>query len=123
NPFRALAVRGLGGGSEMKRALWSLLLLVALGLVTSAPAAFAQNALPVTQPLQGYYTYGKLHSVTTEEALSGASAATTIPLGLYAVTSSRDSNQYSGVLVGRSPFFHGARTTKVSAFIVPIKVK
>lgn len=107
----------------MKRALRSLLLFVASGLVTSAPAAFAQNAMPITQPLQGYYTYGRLSGVTTEEALRGASAATTIPMGLYAVTSSRDSNQYSGVIVGRSPFFHGARTTNVSAFIVPVKVK
>jgi hypothetical protein len=32
-------------------------------------------------------------------------------------------NRYSGVVVGRSPFFHGSRTTNISTFIVPLKVK
>jgi hypothetical protein len=44
-------------------------------------------------------------------------------MGLYSVTSSRDSNQYSGVVVGRSPFFHGSRTTNIPTFIVPVKIK
>jgi hypothetical protein len=111
------------GGLEMKRAMWSLLFLMAAALVTSVTSAFAQDATPITQPLQGYYTYGKLQGVATEEALRGAIAATTIPMGLYGITSSRDSNQYTGVLAGRSPFFHGSRTTNIPTFIVPVKVK
>jgi hypothetical protein len=109
--------------AEMKRTVLSLLFFLAAGMVTLASPALAQDAPHVIQgPLRGYYTYGQLHGVTTEEALSGAAAATTVPMGLYTVTSSRDSNVYSGVVVGRSPFFHGNRTTSVPTFIVPVKV-
>jgi hypothetical protein len=106
----------------MKRTVLSLLVFLAAGLVTLASPVLAQEAVPVTQPLHGYYTYGQLKGVTTEEALSGAAAATTVPMGIYTVTSSRDDNVYQGVTVGRSPFFHGSRTTNVPAFIVPVKV-
>ena len=106
----------------MKRAVLSLLSVVAAGLVSLASPAFAQDAIPITQPLRGYYTYGKHSGVSAEAALSGAAAATTVPMGLYAVTSSRDDNRYSGVIVGRSPFFHGSRTISVPTFIVPVKV-
>jgi hypothetical protein len=108
---------------EMKRTALSLLVTLVASLVAMAAPALAQDAIPLTQPLQAYYTHGTLQGVTTEQAVRGAMAATTIPMGLYSVTSSRDSNQYSGVIVGRSPFFHGARTTNVPAFIVPVKVK
>jgi hypothetical protein len=39
----------------------------------------------------------------------------------YSLTSPIDGNNYSGVMVGRSPFFHGARTTSVNTIIVPIR--
>ena len=107
----------------MKRTVLSLLFLLATGLVTLTSIALAQDGIPLNQPLHGYYTYGSLSGVTAEEAIRGGAAATTIPLGPYTVTSSRDSNQYSGVVVGRSPFFHGARTTTIPAFIVPVKIK
>ncbi len=106
----------------MKRTVLSLLVFLAAGLVTLASPALAQDAVPITQPLHGYYTYGQLKGVTTEEALRGAMAATTVPMGLYTVTSSRDGNVYQGVTVGRSPFFHGNRTTNVPTFIVPVKI-
>ena len=101
----------------MKRTLLSLLFFLAAGLGTLTSTALAQDAIPLNQPLHGYYTYGQLQGVTTEEATRGDVAATTIPMGPYTVTSSRDDNTYPGVLVGRSPFFHGARTTTIPAFI------
>jgi hypothetical protein len=107
----------------MKRTAWSLPFLLAAVVFTLAPPPSAQDAPRVLQgPLRGYYTYGPLRGATTEEALNGSVVATTIPMGLYALTSSRDGNQYSGVLVGRSPFSHGNRTTNVPTFIVPVKV-
>ena len=106
----------------MKRIVWSLLFLLAAGLITLRSLALAQDAEQIPQaPLHGYYTYGKLRGVTTEQAMRGAAAATSIPLFSYSVTSSRDSNHYTGVMVGRSPFFHGARTTNIPAVIIPIK--
>src|SRR5260221_5933220 len=106
----------------MKRTLLSLLLFMAAGLVTLASPALAQNATPLTQPLRGYYTYGQLRGVTTEQAIRGAAAATTIPMWSYSVAASRDGSTRTGVMVGRSPFFHVARTTNVPTFIVPVKV-
>ncbi|MFZ2060963.1 MAG: hypothetical protein WAU82_08120 [Candidatus Binatus sp.] len=106
----------------MKRTVLSLLVFLAAGMVTLASPALAQEAVPITQPLHGYYTYGQLKGVTTEEVLRGAAAATTVPMGIYTLTSSRDDNVYQGVTVGRSPFFHGSRTTNVPTFIVPVKV-
>lgn len=107
----------------MKRTAFSLLFAVAAGLVAIAPPVFAQDAVPLSKPLHGYYTYGKNTSVMAEQALSGAAAETTIPMGLYTVTSSRDENVYTGAIVGRSPFFHGARTTNIPTYIIPLKVK
>jgi hypothetical protein len=106
----------------MKRIVWSLLFLLAAGLITLRSLALAQDAEQIPQaPLHGYYTYGKLRGVTTEQAMRGAAAATSIPLFSYSVTSTRDSNHYSGVMVGRSPFFHGARTVNIPVVIIPVK--
>jgi hypothetical protein len=118
----SVAIRGLGR-SEMKRSVLSLLFFLAAGLVTLASTALAQDGVPLNQPLHGYYTYGQLQGVTADEATRGAVAATTIPMGAYTVTSSRDGNTYAGVLVGRSPLNHGSRTTTIPAFIVPLKIK
>ena len=91
-------------------------------LVTLAWAAvFAQDDAAQQPQLQMYFTYGKLRGVSNDEVMRGSSAATTIPMFSYTVTSSRDGNTYSGVMVGRSPFFHGARTTDIPAVIVPVK--
>jgi hypothetical protein len=106
----------------MKRPAISLLFFLAAGLVSLATPAAAQNAIPITEPLHGYYTYGQLRGVTTEEAIRSGSAATSIPLWAYSVTASRDSSTRTGVMVGRSPFFHGARETDIPTFIVPVKV-
>jgi len=107
----------------MKRTVLSLLFFLAAGMVPLAAIAFAEDPIPLDQPLHGYYTYGQLQGATTEEVIRGDAAATTIPMGAYTVTSSRDGNQYQGVFVGRSPLNHGSRTTTIPAFIVPIKIK
>lgn len=53
---------------------------------------------------------------------STTSAATTIPFWSYTVVSPVDGKSYSGSMVGRSPFFHGARTTDVPTIIVPVRI-
>ncbi|HVN64877.1 MAG TPA: hypothetical protein VMT58_09590, partial [Candidatus Binataceae bacterium] len=84
-----------------------------------APAAFAQNIL---QPGRGYYRYGQWSAGDMKAARANAAAATTVPMWGYTIKATRDNNNYSGVMVGRSPFFHGARTTNIPAIIIPIKV-
>jgi hypothetical protein len=41
----------------------------------------------------------------------------------YTIKSAIDGNTYTGAMVGRSPFFHGARTTNIKTVVVPIIVK
>jgi hypothetical protein len=107
----------------MKRTAWLLFFLAAVELAALAPRAVAQSDSQLPPPrLKGYYTYGKLRGVTNDEAMRQATAATTIPMWAYTVTSSRDDNVYSGVMVGRSPFDHGARTTNIPAVIIPVKL-
>ena len=42
----------------MKRPAISLLFFLAAGMVTLASPAVAEDPIPLTQPLHGYYTYG-----------------------------------------------------------------
>ncbi len=104
----------------MRHSVLSMVFLTAV-LVTLAWAVFAQDDAAQKPQPQMYFTYGKLRGVSNDEVMRGSSAATTIPMFSYTVTSSRDGNTYSGVMVGRSPFFHGARTTDIPAVIIPVK--
>jgi hypothetical protein len=51
--------------------------------------------------------------------MAHSAASTTIPLWSYS-TVGYDGKPYSGIMVGRSPFFHGARTTNIHTVIVPV---
>jgi hypothetical protein len=96
------------------------LLLVAACLFQIAPA-FGQQDSPSNG--LGWYTIVKpWHEGAAREALSQAAAASTIPLWPYSVTSSRDGGKYGGTIVGRDPSFHGARSTGVRVFLVPLKI-
>lgn len=105
----------------MKRILSFLFLSATVVMFTAATAGFGQ-ATPQTKRPQGYYTVVPLRGVTSNAARISAAAATTIPMWDYSITSPLDGVQYSGMMVGRSPFFHGARTTDVPTIIVPIKI-
>jgi hypothetical protein len=105
----------------MKRTVLSLLFFVAAGLTAVSPVR-AQAPLPFAQPVHPYYAYGALEGATSDEAVSASIAATTVPMGPYTVVSTRGGGTFQGVVVGRSPFFHGNRTTNVPTFIVPVKI-
>jgi hypothetical protein len=49
-----------------------------------------------------------------------SASGTTIPLWTYSLTSPVDNQQYSGMIVGRAPYFHGHRTTTVPTLMVPV---
>jgi hypothetical protein len=106
----------------MKRTLAFLLFLSATTLTfTAATPAFGQAA-PQTKRPQGYYKVIPMRGATVNEARISAAAATTIPLWDFSITSPVDNLPYAGMMVGRSPFFHGARTTNIPTVIVPIKL-
>jgi hypothetical protein len=97
------------------------LLSLPVVMFVAAIAAFGQAAPQMKGP-QGRYAVVPLHGTTLNEARISAAAATTIPMWDYSVTSPLDGVQYSGTMVGRSPFFHGARTTNVPTVIVPVEI-
>ena len=106
----------------MKRLVWTLLFLVAAGLITLRSLALAQDSEQPAQ-LHGYYTVVPLHGATTAQALSGAAAATTVPMSAYSFIASRDGSTRTGVMIGRSPFAHGARTTTIKTVLIPVIFK
>ena len=97
------------------------LLSLPVVMFVAAIAAFGQAAPQMKSP-QGRYAVVPLHGTTLNEARISAAAATTIPMWDYSITSPLDGVQYSGTMVGRSPFFHGARTTNVPTVIVPVEI-
>ncbi len=44
----------------------------------------------------------------------------TIPLWTYSLVSQVDNQPYSGMIVGRAPYFHGHRTTTIPTLMVPV---
>ena len=53
---------------------------------------------------------------------ASATTSVVLPTWQYSTTSSVDGNPYKGWMVGRSPFYHGARTTNVPTYVVPVIV-
>jgi len=94
-------------------------LFAAIVVLMTALQSFPQQLSPGWQP-QGFTTVIPWHGVSSGMAASAQAASTTIPLWDYSVVSPVDGNTYSGQMVGRSPFFHGARTTNVPTVVVPL---
>ena len=96
----------------------ALLFANLLGLTANV---FAQDPASLERP-QAYFTVMPPRNISPDALLAPAGGTTTIPLWSYSIKSPLDNNTYSGTMVGRSPFFHGARTTNVSTIIVPLKI-
>ncbi|MGH7812715.1 MAG: hypothetical protein ACREQI_01755 [Candidatus Binataceae bacterium] len=103
----------------MKPILLSLLMATMTWCVTVP--AFAQESAP-SVGLPWHTTVKPWREGTAAQALIQSSSSSTIPLWTYTVTSTRDGNTYQGTMVGRSPFYNGARETDIPVFIIPVKV-
>jgi hypothetical protein len=100
-----------------------LSMFVATAVVwTWASSPYAQE----TAPLHAYFRVLPLHGNSNPPGSARAAAAasvSSVPLWDYTGQfASRDGNTYGGTMVGRSPFFHGARTTNINTILVPVKV-
>src|SRR5882757_2115061 len=104
-----------------KLVAWSFVLFVNVGLCALNSPLFAQDTATPGSPT-ALYKVVPLTGVSDAAIGASVAASTTIPMWRYNITSSRDGKPYTGVMVGRSPFFHGARTTNVPTFIIPLKV-
>jgi hypothetical protein len=105
----------------MRHTPLALLLPAAIATLVVPHAGFAQTAPQTSRP-EARYVVVPLHGGTANEARISAATATTISMWSYSVTSPLDNNTYSGTMVGRSPFFHGARTTNIPTVLVPVEI-
>lgn len=72
--------------------------------------------------LKGYYRRIPWKQGSHKEAMRMALAGTTIPLAQYSFTASKDGQNYSGVLVGTSPFSKPLAASTINAVVVPLKL-
>jgi len=91
-------------------------------LATFAQAQSAQQRLPMKHFAKPNHTQS---SVAALSATSPAAAAAVpgLPLWTFNVESSRDGNEYTGVMVGTSPFHDGSGHTSVATQVVPIVIR
>jgi hypothetical protein len=108
----------------MKRStlLWMFIAAALLGI--SRSSSYAQQM--VTAPLHTRFSVLPLHGSTNSAGSADAvpaAATSSVPLWNYSGQfSSRSGGTFSGTMVGRSPFFHGARTTNINTILVPVKI-
>lgn len=108
----------------MNRRLMSLLCLCIV--IAAGPGALGQKDRQ-SAPEAGkvnvrYYTPAKkLTRKTVTKVEQQAAAGTTIPMWSYSIVAS-DGNTYQGMMVGRSPFFHGHRITIIPTYLIPVKL-
>jgi len=110
------------GGLYMRRPSLPSFLLPAI-LLSMLTAGWAQ----LVRPAAGTHRKGRSVVRPLKNARdlmpvirAQSAAGTTIPLWNYSVVSPADNLTYSGSMVGRSPFFHGYRSTSVQAYLIPV---
>jgi hypothetical protein len=106
---------------RMKVIVCSIVLLADIFAMRTT-AGFAQDAASLDR-LHAYSTVRPLTDVSPEALQAPSGTGASIPLWNFSVTSPLDNHVYAGTMVGRSPFFHGARTTNVPAIVVPVIIK
>jgi hypothetical protein len=107
---------------QLKFIAWLIFLSAALCLSALVPRLFAQDdaeSLARTRP-QAYFAVKPLVGVSHRKIRALVQGAATIPFWDYSITSPLNGQVYSGMMVGRSPFYHGARTTNITTVIIPL---
>jgi hypothetical protein len=106
-------------GVPMKRTTYLWLILATIAVCGRTSSVCAQQSTPRIR-----FEALPLHvdSVSMMAAAVGATSVNSVPMWNYTTTASRDRNTYSGTIVGRSPFFHGARTTSINTILIPVKI-
>jgi hypothetical protein len=110
-----------------RRLLLPLFVSASVALVMAGPAAFGQGVqVPIggpedSQQFKLKYIVPRMKQTGRLPTIRGEAANNmTIPLWDYTVVSPVDGNTYSGMMVGRNPFFHGHRTTLVQTYLIPV---
>jgi hypothetical protein len=112
----------------MRRSLLSLFFCATVGFCAMAQTAFgqeqAQNQREVAKEAHFAVKPGQslvVEKIKKDLASTGSSSATSLPLWVYNVESSRDGNDYTGVMVGANPFTRsGKKNVSVKTYVVPL---
>jgi hypothetical protein len=102
---------------------------VVVTLCVALTATFAQGQASAQKPrLSAKHTVKRAHNLASGTASAMASAAGAagtpgLPLWTFNVSSDRDGNRYTGVMVGTNPFDEGSGQTNVATQVVPIVIK
>jgi hypothetical protein len=108
----------------MKRSLGVLFLSAVILFCSAVPGLYGQAKQPPVAPghFERKYIVKPLQDAPSRlpQIMRDTAGGLTIPLWSYSVISPVDKNPYSGQMVGRSPFFHGLRTTTIPAYLVPV---
>ena len=102
--------------------------IFALGtaLLFAIPPGYGQVAnrpARPSKPIKPMYTVRRMNpaeSIDPETIKTQAASGATIPFWSYSVVSPLDGKTYQGMMVGRSPFFNGHRTTVVNTDLIPV---
>jgi hypothetical protein len=115
----------------MKEQKSVLLVLMAAATLIATQAGCSQkpnktetsgNSVGQKLHLKGYYRHFPWKQGGRKEAMRMALAGTTIPLAEYSFTASKDGQNYTGVLVGTSPFSKPLNGSTINAVVVPLSV-
>lgn len=95
--------------------------------ITAAAILCAASIAGVAQQsngaaLKGYFTVKPHPNPDHKQSLEQSIAGTGLPMWNYSTTSNRDGKNYSGVMVGASPYTSNATTT-ITAQVIPIVFK
>src|SRR5579864_1932239 len=107
----------------MDRRRMSLLCL--LIVIAVAPGVLGQqdrlsNPAVGKRSVKYYVPSNKFTSTTVAKIRRQAAAGATIPMWNFSIVAN-DGNTYQGMMVGRSPFFHGHRVTTIPTYLIPVR--
>lgn len=98
----------------MKRTIVVSITIAALLCAISGVAQQSEKAA-----LKGYFTVKPHPNADHAQVLEDGALATGLPMWSYSITSTRDGGNYSGVMVGASPYTSNATTT-ITSQVIPI---
>jgi len=102
----------------MKRTLLLILCFAAVAMTVTKVKTHAQDTK--SPPLKGYYTVIPWTDGAANDAVAASAAGTTIPLSSFTFTASKDSANYTDVIVGRDPFTGPYTPINVKILLVPM---
>ena len=113
----------------MKRISGVLFVCFVLAFCIAAPSVSgqdesAESPQEAIQKPKGYFAVKPLPpDVDLDQVMESVNAGTGLQMWSYNITSSRDHNNYSGVMVGKTPFSTASASSSITAQIVPLIIK